>query len=166
MAASAVLSVRRERLAGRAAGAGLSLLLTPLQLLTVRPDLLFLAALTAMLLRPSDVQFYAIDRVAFALLVVGVGLRALVRPSLGLPARTCACRFTFERATWPMLALTVLALGRVVGMPFDSESWSLLGAKVIVPFVLFHIAGVVFVEERGFMLFEIFSLIVLAYLSF
>jgi putative inorganic carbon (hco3(-)) transporter len=165
MVASTVLSGRREA-REQMAGMGISLLLTPLQWLMAWPDLLFLAALTAMLLRPSDVQFYAIDRVAFALLVVGVGIRALVQANLRLPERTSAYRFAFERATWPMLALTALTLGRVAGMPFDSETWSLLGAKIIVPFVLFHVAGVVFFEERAFLLFEMFSLAVLAYLSF
>ena len=42
------------------------------------PAALFLAALTAMLLRHPDVPFYEIDRVAFVLLVVGVTLRAAV----------------------------------------------------------------------------------------
>jgi len=112
------------------------------------------------------VQFYVIDRVAFALLVVGVGIRALVQPNPRSSEGTSAYRFAFDRATWPMLALTVLALSRVAGMPYDSETWSLLGAKIIVPFILFHVAGVVFVEERALMLFEIFSLAVLAYLSF
>jgi hypothetical protein len=46
--------------------------LRPLQLLTAAPCFLFLIALTAMLLRHPDVQFYEIDRVAFALLVIGV----------------------------------------------------------------------------------------------
>jgi O-antigen ligase len=166
MAAPTVLSTPREPLRERMAGAGISLMLTPLQLLTARPDLLFLAALTAMLLRPSDVQFYVIDRVAFALLIVGVGIRALGQPNPRSSEGTSAYRFAFDRATWPMLALTVLALSRVAGMPYDSETWSLLGAKIIVPFILFHVAGVVFVEERALMLFEIFSLAVLAYLSF
>ena len=67
------------------------------------PSLLFLAALTAMLLRHPDVAFYEIDRVAFGLLVVGVVGRALVvRQRL----------FVMDRASWPMLGLTVVGAWR------------------------------------------------------
>jgi putative inorganic carbon (hco3(-)) transporter len=131
--------------------------LRPLQALTAAPSLLFLAALTAMLLRHPDVAFYEIDRVAFGLLVVGVLARAVVfRQRL----------FVMERATWPMVGLTGLALASVLGQPFDNETWSLLASKFIVPFALFHLAGLVFVEERHFRQFEWFALVVLAYLSF
>jgi len=43
--------------------------LSPLQALMAAPSLLFLAALTAMLLRHPDVAFYEIDRVAFGFLI-------------------------------------------------------------------------------------------------
>ena len=131
--------------------------LQPVRALMAAPSLLFLAALTAMLLRPPDVQFYAIDRVAFVLLVLGVAGRAMV------------CRqplLVMDRATWPMLGLTLLALASVAGQPFDNETWSLLAAKFLVPFTLFHLARLVFAEERQCRQFEIFALIVLAYLSF
>ncbi|MFZ0860856.1 MAG: O-antigen ligase family protein [Candidatus Sulfotelmatobacter sp.] len=134
-----------------------AVVLRPLQALMAAPSLLFLAALTAMLLRPSDVAFYEIDRVAFVLLVVGVVGRAMV-----LRQRL----FAVERVTWPMIGLTALALASVIGQPFDSETWSLLASKFIVPFVLFHLAGLVFTEERRFRQFEVFALVVLAYLSF
>jgi O-antigen ligase len=65
-----------------------------------------------------------------------------------------------------MLGLTLLALASVSGRPFDNETWSLLAAKFIVPFTLFHLAGLVFDEERRFRQFETFSLVILAYLSF
>lgn len=132
-------------------------LLRPLQALMAAPTLLFLAALTAMLLRHPDVAFYEIDRVAFGLLVVGVAGRAVVMRQRLL---------VIERVTWPMLGLTALALASVIGQRFDSETWSLLASKLIVPLVLFHLAGLVFTEERQFRQFEIFSLVVLAYLSF
>ena len=126
-------------------------------LIAFPPALLFLAALTAMLLRHPDVQFYEIDRVVFGLLVVGVVGRAIV-----LRQRV----FTIETATWPMLGLTLVALVSVAGRPFDHETWNLLASKFIVPFALFHIARMVFTEERQFRQFETFALIVLAYLSF
>ena len=133
------------------------ILLFPVQVLVASPSLLFLATLTAMLLRHPDVSFLQIDRIAFGLLVVGVVARAVVlRQSV----------FLFERATWPMLGLTTLAIVSVVGQPFDSETWSLLASKFIVPFALFHLAQLVFVDQRCFKQFEIFALIVLAYLSF
>jgi O-antigen ligase len=132
-------------------------LLRPLQLLVSAPSFLFIAALTAMLLRHPDVQFFAIDRVAFGLLVAGVVVRALIfRESL----------FAFDRATWPMLALVTLAVFSAAGQPFEHETWSLIASKFVVPFALFHLAGVVFRDEARFRQFEIFCLVVLAYLSF
>jgi O-antigen ligase len=133
-----------------------TLLLRPAHALMAAPTLLFLAALTAMLLRHPDVSFYEVDRVAFGLLVVGVVGRAMVRRQ----------RIFVERATWPMLGLTLLAVASAIGHPFDNETGSLLAAKFIVPFTLFHLAGLVFQEERQFRVFETFALVVLAYLSF
>jgi O-antigen ligase len=138
-------------------GGLIELLLKPIQLLISAPSILFLAALAAMLLRPPDVQFYEIDRVAFLLLLAGVVGRVLVlRRSL----------FAFDRASWPMLGLTVLALVSVSSESFDHETWSLLASKLIVPFTLFHLAGMVFAQEKNFRRFETFALVVLAYLSF
>jgi len=131
--------------------------LRPLQAMMMAPVALFLVALAAMLLRPPDVPFYEIDRVAFALLVVGVMGRVIVtrrRPPV------------VERATWPMIGLTLLAVASVVQQPFDSQTWSLLAAKFFVPFALFHLAGLVFREERRLRQFELFTLVVLAYLCF
>ena len=145
---------RRERiLEGRIT----EFLLRPLHWLISAPTVLFLAALTAMLLRHPDVQFYEIDRVAFLLLVLGVVGRAVVlrRPLIA-----------WERASWPMLALTLLALGSEAGRSFDHETWSLLASKLIVPFAIFHLAGMVFAEEKSLGRFETFALVVLAYLSF
>lgn len=131
--------------------------LRPLQILTATPSWLFLLALTAMLLRHPDVRFYQIDRVAFGLLVVGVSARAVV---LRQPL------FAIERGMWPMAGLILLALISLAGQPFDREAWNLLASKFIVPFTLFHLAGLVFTEERHFRQFEIFAVVVLAYLSF
>jgi putative inorganic carbon (hco3(-)) transporter len=140
------------RFAARVTGCGLR----PLQMLVADPSILFLAALTAMLLRPPDVAFYEIDRIAFGLLVISIAARGVLRRE-----RLCAV----DRATWPMLGLMALAAGSVLSRPFDSEAWSLLAAKFIVPFVLYHLAGLVFGGERQFRRFEIFSAVVLAYLS-
>jgi O-antigen ligase len=123
----------------------------------VAPAALFFWALAAMLLRPPDVPFYEIDRVAFGFLVLGVIGRAVV---------TRERLLVVERATWPMLGLTLLAVARVVQQPFDNQAWSLLAAKFFVPFALFHLAGLVFREERRLRQFEAFSLVVLAYLCF
>jgi len=141
----------------QAAGRATAVALLPVQALMAAPPLLFLAALAAMLLRHPDVQFYEIDRVAFGLLVVGVVGRAVVLRQRLL---------VLERATWPMLGLTALAVASVAGQPFDTETWSLLAAKFLVPFALFHLARMVFTEERSLRQFEIFNLVVLGYLSF
>jgi O-antigen ligase len=128
-----------------------------LQWLIAAPTLLFLAALTAMLLRHPDVSFYEIDHVAFVLLVCGVIAGVLV-------GRRRVQVLT--RCTWPMLGLAVMAIGSVISQPFDNRSWSLLAAKFIVPFTLFHLAGIVFRGERQFEYFEFFCVAVLAYLCF
>jgi putative inorganic carbon (hco3(-)) transporter len=143
----------RVGLAPRAA----EMALRPLQFLASAPSLLFLTALTAMLLRHPDVAFYEIDRIAFALLVIGVTVRTVVmRERL----------FVIERATWPMLGLSALAVVSLLSQPYDHEAWSLLAAKFVVPFTLFHLAKLVFTDESRFRHFEIFALLVLAYLSF
>lgn len=152
-----LLLKRSDAVSGVFASAVLHLALRPLQALASVPVLLFLAAFTAMLLRHPDVAFYEIDRVAFGLLVVGVVARAIVKRER---------LFIIERATWPMLGLAVLALASVLSQPFDHEAWSLLAAKFLVPFTMFHLAGLVFSEERYFRQFEVFAIIVLAYLSF
>ena len=131
--------------------------LRPLQAAMAAPTALFLAALAAMLLRHPDVPFYEIDRVAFLLLVLGVAGRAVVRRQRLLGV---------ERATWPMVGLTFLAVASVIGQPFDNQTWCLLAAKFFVPFALFHVAGRVFREERRLRQFELFALVVLAYLWF
>lgn len=135
----------------------LQALMHPMRVLVAAPTLLFLAALTAMLLRHPDVSFYEIDRVAFVLLVLGVVGRAIVlrEPLL-----------VVERATRPMLGLGVLALASVAGRPFENETWCLLAGKYLVPFTLFHLARLVFTDEVQFRRFEVFALVVLAYLSF
>jgi O-antigen ligase len=131
--------------------------LRPLQTMMMAPPALFLAALAAMLLRHPDVPFYEIDRVAFILLVLGVAGRAVI---------TRQRLLVVERATWPMIGLTFLAVASVIGQPFDNQTWCLLAAKFFVPFALFHLAGLVFREERQLRQFELFGLIMLAYLCF
>lgn len=157
MAASTVRPRLPDPWGTRPATRGLQLGLRPLQVLFAAPSWLFLAALTAMLLRHPDVPFYEIDRVAFGLLVVAVVGRAMVlrQPLL-----------VIERASWPMLGLALLALASVIGRHFDNEVWSPLAAKFIVPFVMFHLAAVVFTNERRLRQFEVFALLVLAYLCF
>ncbi len=135
----------------------LQLTLRPLQTMIAMPTALLLAALAAMLLRHPDVPFYEIDRVAFALLVVGVVGGALV---------TRQRFWVAERATWPMIGLTFLAVASVIGEPFDNRTWSLLAAKFIVPFALFHLSAIILRDERRLELFEVFALAVLAYLCF
>jgi O-antigen ligase len=140
-----------------AALGALQLTLRPLQALLVMPMALLVGALTAMLLRPPDVPFYEIDRVVFALLVAAVVGHAMVTKE----------RFwTFERASWPMIGLTLLAVTSVIGQPFDDSTWSLLAAKFIVPFTLFHLSVLLFRDRRRLELFELFALALLTYLCF
>lgn len=143
--------------AGDASGAFFRMALRPLQAILMAPAALFLAALAAMLLRHPDVPFYEIDRVAFALLVLSVAGRAVA---------TRQRLWVAERATWPMAGLTFLAVTSVMAQPFDNQTWCLLAAKFIVPYALFHLAALVFQDERRLEQFELFALVVLAYLCF
>ena len=138
-------------------GQVLRISLRPLQLSMIAPSALFLMALATMLLRHPDVPFYEIDRVAFILLVLGVISRAGV---------TRQRLLILQRATWPMIGLTFLAVASVIAQPFNNQTWCLLAAKFIVPFALFHLAVLVFREERQLRQFELFALIVLGYLCF
>ena len=149
-------SVGHDGLGVELAACATELALRPLQLLAAAPSLLFLAALTAMLLRPPFPVFFEFDRVAFFLLVVGATVRVVVLRE----------RLFAVPATWSMIGLSALAMASLLGRPFDSEAWSVLAAKFLVPFTLFHLAGLVFVHQRQFRQFEIFALAVLAYLSF
>jgi putative inorganic carbon (hco3(-)) transporter len=155
--ASIVFPAKRGGLRTEISSRLLELLLRPQHALMAAPVLLFLGALTAMLLRHPDVSFYEIDRIAFVLLVIGVLSKAVIQRQQV---------FVIERATWPMMALTLLAVASCIGKPFENEAWSLLAAKLIVPFVMFHLAGLVFTEERSCRQFALFCLVVLAYLSF
>jgi putative inorganic carbon (hco3(-)) transporter len=143
--------------AGEAAWRGLWMALRPLQAIMMAPAALFLAALAAMLLRHPDVPFYEIDRIAFILLVLGVTGRAVV---------TRQRLLVVERATWPMIGLASLAVASAVQQPFNNQTWCLLAAKFIVPFALFHLAALVFRDEQRLRQFELFALVVLAYLCF
>jgi len=141
----------------RLAACSLRLAFRPLQLLAALPLALFLSVLTAMLLRYSDLDFYPIDRIAFGLLCLSVATRAVIRREN---------LFQWERITWPMLALAGWAVAGVIGQPFNPETWSLVAAKFIIPFTLFHIARLAFQRESDLRRFEIFALVVLAYLTF
>jgi len=136
----------------------ISLLVLPLKLLHLLVSLaplMFFAALTAMLFRPPDLKSFPIDRVAFfaSLFVLAV--------------RLCTQRGSLRTypATWPLLALMLIGLGGTLTQPYDSQAWSVLAAKWVVPCVFFHIAGLVFRDGPSLRKLETFLLIVLAYLT-
>ena len=149
--------VCRDRLGAQFAAGAVSVALRPLQLVMAAPTLLFLAALTAMLVWHPDISFHEINRLTFGLLVLGVVGRAVV-----LRQRV----FAIERASLPMIGLTLMAAVSLMGRPIDGDTWGLLGMKYIIPFTLFHLAQLVFGVEKRLRQFEIFALVVLAYLSF
>jgi len=128
----------------------------PLHLLLSAPAYLYLATLTIMLFRPPDLDLYHLDRFAFVLLCFVAILRALWRGTTVVQ----------WRITLPMSALLVLAVASAAAQPFDPQTWSLLSAEFLVPFALFHLAGVVFDDQDSRHKFEIFAVLVLAYLSF
>lgn len=150
MSASIALQRRGEIPAFAVAG-----LLKSVYALLVSPEYLFLAALSAMLFRPPDLKAFPVDRVAFALLLCVMVTRVLLRRD----------HLQIYASTYPMLGLLLLGLISAISQPYDAQTWSVLAAKWIVPFVLFHFAGVVFAQEEHRRKLETFSLAVLCYLS-
>jgi hypothetical protein len=129
---------------------------TPVRALLAFPVLLCLITLAAMLFRPPDVKLPDFDRVLFLVLVGAVALRALVM------RRT----FPVCAMSWPMLGLSVMAIAGAMSHPYEAKIWSVIAAKFIVPFALFHLAGLIFEGERSLRWLERFALATLAYLSF
>jgi O-antigen ligase len=133
------------------------LILRPLHLALCFPSVLYLATLLVFLFRPPDFYFYYADRIAFFTVAFFVGLRALAyRERLPFIAGI----------SWPMLGLIGLAVFRACREPLDPQTWSLVASKFIVPFTLFHLAILVFRSARAQAHFEIFGIVVLAYLIF
>jgi O-antigen ligase len=116
--------------------------------------LLFLVTLSAMLLRPPDVQFYNLDRWALLLLCGFGSIRAMLGSSV----------LAVKPMLWPMAGMVALAIADIIRQPFEIEAWSVAAAKWIVPFVLYHLVRFVFDDQTGLRKLEIFCWMVLAYL--
>ena len=133
------------------------LVIRPLHLALAYPSILYVAAISVFLFRPPDLFSFYADRLAFGVLVFSVALRTMaLRDKLPF----------FPGLTLPMLALTTLAVLRALREPFDAQLWSIVASKFIVPFVLFHIAALVFRGPSERRHFEIFVALALAYLVF
>jgi len=133
------------------------LLFRPLHLVLTFPSVLYLAVISVFLFRPPDLYSFYVDRLAFAALLFFVSLRALaLREKMPF----------FPALTLPMAGLTALAVLRVLREPFDAQAWSIIASKFIVPFVLFHVAALVFRGDQQQRHFGIFTTLVLAYLVF
>ena len=126
-----------------------------LHLLVSTPVPLFLLTLTAMLFRPPDLKAFPVDRVAFFVLVATVAIRICIRRE----------QIVVYPLTWPLLALLLLGLWGALTQPYSAEAWSLFAAKWAVPFVMFHIAGLVFADTHSLDSLESYLLVVLVYLS-
>ena len=134
-----------------------AVLLRPLHLALAFPSVLYVLAMTVFLFRPPDLFSYYADRVVFGALVFFVGLRVMaLREKVPF----------FAGLSLPMIGLAGLAVLRAIREPFDPEVWSIIASKFVVPFVLFHIAVLVFRGKPQRRHFEIFSTLVLAYLVF
>jgi O-antigen ligase len=137
----------------RAAG----VVLRPLHFGLAFPSILYVAAMTIFLFRPPDVFSFYADRTAFGILIFFVALRTMaLREKLPF----------FAGLSLPMLGLTALAVFRVLREPFDTQIWSIIASKYVVPFALFHIAVLVFREASQRKHLEIFVVVALAYLIF
>lgn len=135
----------------------LNVVLSPLRLLVSTPTALFVVALTPMLFWHPDVPFHEINRWTFAVLVLSVLGGALV---------TKKPIFVADRASWPMIGLFLLILASMIGRPLDSDTGGVFVAKYLVPFLLFHLAKIVFQSEKQFRYLEVLAFGVLTYLSF
>lgn len=133
------------------------LALRPLQLAIAFPSALYCVALTAFLFRPPNLDLLQVDRIAFLSLCFFVSLRTLATRE-HVPM--------VPPISWPMLGLTALAIARAHREAFDLQTWSLVAAKFVVPFVLFHIAILVFRGDREQDRFAGFTMLVLGYLVF
>jgi putative inorganic carbon (HCO3(-)) transporter len=134
-----------------------SLVFRPFHFLISAPSGLFLCALAAMLLRPPNLEFYFLDRIALAMLVFAVLLRALLLRQGVWNSGSLA---------WPLLAMLLLAFASLVSQPYDPASWSLFAAKWLVPFLLYHAAGIVFADRTSLRRLELFAIITFGYLLF
>lgn len=157
MRALSVAVARQDGLACDFAAWAIRSWLRPLQALIASPSILFLLALAAMLFSHPDVPFHRAGRFMVGLVVLGSVGRALVLKKEVLP---------LGRASWPMMALMAVVLISLIDRSTDDATWGVLVAKYVYPFTLFHLAQVVFTEQRDIRRFEIFVLAVLAYLSF
>lgn len=129
----------------------------PLHMLISAPTLLYLGTLTIMLFRPPDLEFYCLDRFAFALLVVVVGLRSLMLRQAWWPGKQIA---------WPMIGLLVVVLVGLLIEPFEVQLWSVAIAKFFVPYSMFYLGGLVFRDANSLKYLETFALIILGYLIY
>ncbi len=132
-------------------------LLRPLHLALAFPSVLYVGAMAVFLFRPPDLFSFYADRIAFGVLVFMVSLRAMALHEK-IPF--------FAGLSVPMLGLATLAVFRALREPFDAQVWSIIASKFIVPFSLFHIAVLVFRGAQERRHFEIFVVVVLAYLVF
>ncbi|MGA7291254.1 MAG: O-antigen ligase family protein [Terriglobales bacterium] len=133
------------------------LMLRPLHLGLAFPSVLYVAAMTVFLFRPPDLFSFYADRIAFGILAFFVALRAMaLREKIPF----------FAGLSLPMLGLIALAVFRALRDPFDAQIWSIIASKYIVPFALFHIAVLVFRNAWQRRHFEVFVIVVLAYLVF
>jgi O-antigen ligase len=140
-----------------AAGRTLATVVRPLQMLMSAPSLLYLGTLTIMLFRPPDLEFYCLDRFAFGLLVVVVGLRTVMLRQAWWPGGFIA---------WPMGALLIIVLTGLLKEPFEVQLWSVASAKFFVPYTMFYLGGLVFRDAASLKHLEIFALVVLGYLIY
>jgi O-antigen ligase len=119
------------------------------------PALMFLITLTAMLFRPPDLKSFPIDRLAFFALVLLICVLCCIRRAT----------LRIFPATWPFIGLLLFGLWGAVTQPYDSQTWSVFAVKWVVPFIFFHIAGLVFHDRCSLRKLEIFLLFVLVYLA-
>ena len=118
---------------------------------------LFLIALATMLFWHPDVPFHTLNRWTFGVLVLSVtGGVLLARKPVVI----------MERASWPMIGLILVILASMIGRSPDADTGGVFAAKYLVPFLMFHLAKIVFRREQQFRHFETLVLIVLLYLSF
>ena len=154
MSSAATIAIKQRKTAEFSADVAAALI-RPLHALTAAPGLVFAGTLVLMLFRPPDVGFFPFDRLAFFLLVFVIWVRTgIVRDRLPF----------IPSLTVPMACLLAVAVLGTVQLPFEPRTWSLLGAKFVVPFFMFHLAAIIFRSGHFVRQFELACICILIYL--
>jgi hypothetical protein len=121
------------------------------------PSILLLLTLTTFIFRHPDLELPPIDRASMFLLLISATGSVLFRRKASL---------IWAPIMIPMVALAIMATSSVVVAPYDAQTWSFLGSKFIVPYLMFFVARAIFNDDRAVKQFFVFCIFLAGYLIF